>query len=195
MLEIMIKLEFDNELEVFRGGETSISIVSPSSLSPRFKNYNIETNFQIYLNENGPHFKLNHLRIMIDLDLRIRCRPDLKNELLYMFDNIFYSVAPEEEIKFFQNQNFDHYLNSLKIIANFAQLFLIEREYCYNKESNYRSPTLFFQGWIREVIDSPKEINNLCMSLCRFRPPSKKNMWTMKITKVRDINKSEKSWC
>jgi hypothetical protein len=130
MLEIVKKLEFDNELEVLRDGETSISIIRPSSLSARFKNYNLETNFQIYSNENGRHFRPNHLRIMIDLNLRIRCKPDLKNELLYIFDNIFYGEDPDEEIKIIQNQNFNHYLNSIKIIANLAQLFF--PDYSYN---------------------------------------------------------------
>lgn len=36
----------------------------------------------------------------------------------------------------------------------------------------FEPPTLFYQGWIREFIASSKEIDNLCMSVCRPRPPS-----------------------
>src|SRR3989344_2734308 len=38
-------------------------------------------------------------------------------------------------------------------------------------ERNFEPKTLFFQGWIREFIDSPKEIDNLCMSVCNGQPP------------------------
>ena len=60
--------------------------------------------------------------------------------------------------------------NSIKTIANLHQLFIIEQDYCYNKESKFAPPTLFFQGWIREMIDSPKEIDNMCMSICNGQP-------------------------
>ena len=57
------------------------------------------------------------------------------------------------------------------IIANLAQLFIIEQEFNYERESNFEPKTLFFQGWIREFIDSPKEIDNMCMSVCSGQPP------------------------
>jgi len=44
---------------------------------------------------------------------------------------------------------------------------------CY-KESKFDPPTLFFQGWIREFIDSPKEIDNMCMSVASGQPPKAK---------------------
>jgi hypothetical protein len=108
---------------------------------------------------------------MIDLNLRVRSRPDLKKELLTVFDNIFYHADPDKEIELLKNEKFEHFLNSLKIIANLTQLFIIEQEYCYNKVSGFDPPTLFFQGWIREFIDSPREIDNLCMSVCNRQPP------------------------
>jgi len=43
-----------------------------------------------------------------------------------------------------ENENFEHFLNPIRIIANLAQLF---------------------------IIDSPKEIDNLCMSVCNGQPP------------------------
>lgn len=174
MLQIVKDLEFDNNLELLSDGGTSISILRPSHLSSRFKNYDKEKNFQIFLNDKERRFRPNHLRIMIDLNLRVRCRPDLKKDLLSIFDNIFYGNDPEEEIKSIINENFEHYLNSIRIIANLTQLFLIEQDYGYQKESKFDPPTLFYQGWVREFIDSPKEIDNLCMSVCRFLPPDKK---------------------
>ena len=60
------------------------------------------------------------------------------------------------------------------MIGYIAQLFIIEQEYGYDKESRFEPPTLFLQGWIREFIDSPKEIDNLCMSVCNRQPPKAK---------------------
>lgn len=174
MFEIVKSLEFDKEIEIIRDNDQVLSIFRPSILSNRFKNYDRNKNFQIYLSEKEKRFRPNHLRIMIDLNLRARSRPDLKKELFYIFDNIYYGKDPNEEIKGLENEEFEHYLNSLKIIGNLAQLFLIEQDYCYNKESKFDPPTLFFQGWIREFIDCEKEIDNLCMSVCKFRPPSVK---------------------
>lgn len=174
MLEIVRNLEFDKELEVIREDDQVLSVFRPSILSKRFKNYDKNKNFQIYLTEKEKHFRPNHLRIMIDLNLRVRSRPDLKEELFHVFDNIYYGKDPNEEVKRLENEKFEHYLNSLKVIAHLAQLFLIEQDYSYNKESKFEPPTLFFQGWIREFIDSEKEIDNLCMSVCKFQPPSAK---------------------
>jgi len=108
---------------------------------------------------------------MIDLNLRIRSRGDLKEKLLVAFDNIFYGKDPLKELKDFKGEKFEHYLNSLPIIGVLNQLFIVEQEYCYHRESNFDPPTLFYQGWVREFIDNPKEIDNLCMSVCSGQPP------------------------
>lgn len=174
MYEIVKTLEFDKELDIFRDGNQIISLLRPSVLSKRFKSYDANKNFQIFLSENGRSFRPNHLRVMIDLNLRARSRPDLKEQLLLSFDNIFYGNDPSEEIRVFMDENFEYYLNSLQIIGCLAQLFIIEQDYCYHKESRFEPPTLFFQGWIREFIDNIKEIDDLCMAVCNFRPPSTK---------------------
>lgn len=171
MFQIVKELEFDKEVNIYQVGDNELSILRPSKLSSRFKNYDRDKNFQIYLREGQKHFRPNHLRVMIDLNLRVRSRPDLKRELCSCFDNIFYGKNPDEEIKNLLQEDFEHYLNPLRIIANLSQLFIIEQDYCYNKESNFDPPTLFYQGWVREFIDNMEEIDNLCMSVCSFRPP------------------------
>ncbi|MFW6028924.1 MAG: hypothetical protein ACOCRO_01580 [Halanaerobiales bacterium] len=171
MLEIVKKLEFDNELIICEADNNKLSIIRPSKVSSRFKNYDVNKNFQIYLNDGNRKFRPNHLRVMIDLNLRVRSRPDLKKLLCECFDNIFYKNDPETEILKIKNENFEHYLNPLKITAYLSQLFIIEQDYNYNKESKFEPPTLFYQGWVREFIDNTKEIDDLCMSVCRFRPP------------------------
>ncbi|MEM0173834.1 MAG: hypothetical protein QXI16_04945 [Sulfolobaceae archaeon] len=111
---------------------------------------------------------------MLDLNLRARSRPDLKKELLITFDKIFYHQDPNEEINKLEKEHFEHSLNSIKIIATLSQLFIIEQEYCYYRESNYNPPTLFYQGWIRAFIDGYKEIDLLSLSLGSRQPPPAK---------------------
>lgn len=172
MLKIIQELEFDQKKFLCADGNIQLFVIRPSKLPKRLKNpYDIKKNFQIWLKEGEREFRPNHLRMMIDLNLRVRSRPDLKEKLLTIFDNIFYGKDPNEEIKLLGKEKFDHFLNSLMIIANLAQLFIIEQEFNYERESNFEPKTLFFQGWIREFIDSPKEIDNMCMSVCNGQPP------------------------
>ena len=171
MMKIVKELGFDKKKVVLKEGKTELYILRPSKLPKRFKDYDVKKNFQIWLRENNREFRPNHLRVMIDLNLRVRSRPDLKKKLLLIFDNIFYGKDPNEEIRKIENEKFGHYLNSLRIITNLAQLLIIEQDYCYHKESNFDPKTLFLQGWIREFIDSPKEIDNMCMSVCKGQPP------------------------
>lgn len=174
MFKIVKELELDKKKVLCEGEEVELFIFRPSKLSKRFKSYDKEKNFQIWLKEGKREFRPNHLRIMIDLNLRARCRPDLKKKMLEVFDNIFYKKDPDEEIKKLENEKFEHFLNPIKIIAYLAQLFTIEQEYCYAKESKFEPKSLFLQGWIREFIDSPKEIDNLCMSVANRQPPQAK---------------------
>lgn len=164
-------LEFDKKKTIFEKDNVKIQIYRPSKLSKRFKTYDINKNFQIWLKEGNREFRPNHLRVFIDLNLRIRSNPELKEKLLLAFDNIFYGADPEEELNELSNEDFEHYLNDLVIIGVLSQLFIIEQEYGYVRESKFDPPTLFYQGWVREFIDSPKEIDNMCMSVCNRQPP------------------------
>lgn len=174
MFKIVKAIPFDERISVYNKGNIGIQLFRPSVLSARFKSYDNKKNFQIWLKEGEREFRPNHMRVMIDLNLRVRSRPDLKKDLLLAFDNIFYGKDPEKELSKLQKEKFEHYLNDLTIIGVLAQLFILEQEYCYHKESKFEPPTLFFQGWIREFIDNPKEIDNLCMSVCNGQPPISK---------------------
>lgn len=181
MFKIVRELDFDTEKVVCNEGGIELFLLRPSKLSKRFKGYDLTKNFQIWLREGERVFKPNHMRVMIDLNLRTRSRPDLKKNMLLIFDNIFYGKDPDKELEKVESEKFEHFLNPLKIIAYLSQLFIIEQDYCYHKESKFDPLTLFFQGWIREFIDSPKEIDNLCMSVCNRQPP--KTQYTEKENK------------
>lgn len=174
IFKVVKELGFDIKHVVLKEKETEVYIFRPSVLSKRFKGYDVAKNFQIWLKEHNREFRPNHLRVMIDLNLRARSRPDCKEKLLLAFDNIYYGKDPDKELEILEKEKFGHFLNDIKVIGYLAQLFHIEQEYCYHKVSKFDPPNLFLQGWIREFIDSPKEIDNMCMSVCNGQPPNSK---------------------
>lgn len=171
MFKLIKELPFDKKVVVYKEGNVELFLLRPSKVKKRFQDYDKKKNLQLWLNDSYREFIPNHLRVFIDLNLRIRSRPDLKKRLLLAFDNIYYGKDPEEELKELSKEDFEHFLNPLIAIGYCAQIFVIEQEWAYNKVSKYEPPSLFFQGWIREFIDNPKEIDNLCMSVCNRQSP------------------------
>lgn len=175
LLNVVIELKFDKDYTLFQDDDgTRLYINRPSRVSPRFKNYDINKNFQIWMSNRSRTFRPNHLRLLIDVNLRVRSRPDLKSRLLEGFDSIYYGSDPKEALVNLAKENFQHFLNSVVFIGYLAQALFIEQEYNYNKVSKYDPPSLFLLGWIRQFIDSPKEIDNLTMSVANRQPPSSK---------------------
>ncbi len=171
IFQVVKKLPFDTKKVVYREGNLSVFLYRPSKLSKRFAGYNKKKNFQIWFKEHNREFRPNHMRVFIDLNLRVRSRPALKKKLLTAFDNIFYGNDPELELKNLNKEHFEHSLNPIYITGVLSQLLIIEQEYAYNKTSRFSPSTLFYQGWVREFIDNPKEIDNLCMSVANGQPP------------------------
>lgn len=91
----VLALPFDTMNEIYNNGKHAILLYRPSILSKRFKNYNVNTNFQIFLqtDDNKP-FRPNHLRLLLDLKLRSRELPKEREKLLVAFDKIFYGEDP-----------------------------------------------------------------------------------------------------
>lgn len=172
LLTIVKDLPYDTNKTILNANGIEISIYRPSALPTRFVKYDPAKNFQIWFQEGERKFKPNHLRAMIDLYLRSRSRPDLKKQLLIAFDSIFYGEDPEAAIEQLKDESFPHSLNPLLVIATFCQLFIAEQDYGYPGESKYEPKTLFFQGWIRQIIADNKEIDNAVMSIASGQPPS-----------------------
>lgn len=100
MLDIIVALPFDTMTTVYSNNSQSIIVFRPSQLSERFKNYDVNTNFQIFLKiGDAKPFRPNHLRLLLDLKLRSRDLPSYKNEMLFAFDKIFYKDDPLSSIK------------------------------------------------------------------------------------------------
>lgn len=113
-------LKIGETISIYKESDIEIFVVRPVS---KFKDYDEKKNFQIFLKEGEREFRPNHLRIMIDLHLRVRSRQDLKIELLKAFDKIYKKENSFEAIKKIENENFEHYLNSLKVIAILINFF------------------------------------------------------------------------
>ena len=167
MKEIILDLPFDTMTEVYNNGEQAILIYRPSTLSERFKNYDVNTNFQIFLRigANKP-FRPNHLRLLIDLKLRARELSQSKEELLIAFDKIFYGANPLDAIKPLTHIHFTQYINPIDITAILAQLFIIEQDIGYGGKSTFDPPSLYIQGWIRTFISSEQEIDQIIYRIC-----------------------------
>lgn len=175
MKKIILDLPFDTMTQVYDNGEQAILLYRPSTLSKRFKNYDVNTNFQIFLKiGNDKPFRPNHLRLLIDLKLRSREIPQLREELLLAFDKIFYGEEPLLAIEPLANVRFTQYINPLDITAILAQLFIIEQDIGYGTRSTFNPPSLYIHGWIRTFIDSEQEIDQIVYRICRNTPPAVK---------------------
>lgn len=170
--DIIIDLPFDKKREIYSNGEQTVSVYRPSQLSPRFKDYNVNTNFQIYLQigDEKP-FKPNHLRLLLDLKLRSRELPEYKDTLLEAFDNIFYGIDPITAISSAKYIHFTQYINPIEISAVLAQLFIVEQDIGYGHKSKYAPPSLYIQGWIRSFINDNQEIDQIVYRIVRNTPP------------------------
>ena len=80
MFKIIKELSFDTNKIVYKNNDLEIYLFRPSKLSKRFEGYDVKKNFQIWLKEGERTFRPNHLRVMIDLNLRVRSRADLKKK-------------------------------------------------------------------------------------------------------------------
>lgn len=172
--ELVKELEYDKEYTVYSEKGMIVFINRPSKLSKRFSAYDPSKNFEIWFQSGSEKFRPNHLRILIDVNLRSRSRPDLKEELLKAFDSIYYGVDPLVALTDLNKENFQFYLNDIMIIGILHQLLLIEQAYAYHGNSHFDPPSLFLQGWVREFIDAQKELDIMCMGVANRNTPSAK---------------------
>lgn len=175
MKEIILDLPFDTMTEVYNNGEQALLVCRPSTLSKRFKNYNVNTNFQVFLRiDDDRPFRPNHLRLLLDLKLRARELPQSRKKLLTAFDNIFYGEEPLAAIKPLTCIPFTQYINPIDITAVLAQLFIIEQDIGYGDKSTFNPPSLYIHGWIRTFIEADQEIDQIVYRICKNTPPAVK---------------------
>lgn len=173
LLEIVKELPFDTPKTIFQYNDVELYILRPSTVSKRFKHYDINKNFQIFIREGNSEFRPNHLRILISLNLWKRNNPKATKDLLLAFDKIFYGEDPDLAIESLYQYELEGGINDIEIIAHLAQLFIVEQNYGYAGVSNYEPPSLYLQGWIRTFIASDHAIDNIIWRICQNTPPAK----------------------
>ena len=172
LIELINNLPFDNMKNIYSSNNQTLSIYRPSKLSKRFKKYDKNKNFQIFLQDGtDKNFRPNHLRLLIDLKLRVRDVPEAKQTLLEVFDRIFYGQDPSELLEMLSNYHFASFINPIEITLYLAQLFIAEQNIGYGGVSKYNPPSLYLQGWIRTFIDSENEIDQIVLRICNNNPP------------------------
>jgi len=175
MLKIVVDLTFDQMTEVYSTDSYSVLILRPSKLSERFKKYDVNTNFQIFLKiGDAEPFRPNHLRMLIDLKLSAREYPKYNVRLLFAFDEIFYGADPIVAVAGLKNIEYTQHIDPLNVTAVLAQLFIIEQTIGYGRKSKFNPPSLYIQGWIRTFIDSEQEIVQIVYRIARNTPPAVK---------------------
>lgn len=164
MTKKLVNLKLNTEEFIYDNGKVTISILRPSNLGKKFtnKNYNPNTNIQIWIKSNSNAFKPfmpTHLRVLMNLKLIVMNHPNIKNKLLKAIDDIFYGSDPVNSVaKIKLSKN---YIDSLDISAVLLQLFLIEQDIGFVGKSHYDPKSLWLQGWARMFINEDKEIEKL----------------------------------
>ena len=167
-------LPFDAFDTIYTYMDTSIALFRPSVLSKRFVDYDVNKNLQIWLFKEGKQFRPSHLRILLDLKLRVMNKPEAKNLLLKALDEIYYGEDPFVAIQPLNSVEFSYYIEELTITASLVQAMLLEQEVGYGSKSKFDPPSLFLQGWIRTFIHSDKDFDKLVYGICRNNPPQVK---------------------
>lgn len=170
--DIIYNIPFDKMIKIYSNSNQALWVYRPSILSARFKNYDINKNFQIYLTIGDERpFRPNHLRLLIDLILRSCEMPETKDILLKTFDHIFYGQDPIEAAQPLINILYSQFINHIGITAVLAQLFIIEQNIGYGSRSTFDPPSLYIQGWIRTFINDNREIDQIIYRICKNTPP------------------------
>ena len=164
MTKKLTNLKLNSEELIYDNGKVTISIFRPSNIGKKYanKNYNPNTNIQIWIKSNSNKFKPfmpTHLRVLMNFKLIIMNHPLLKNKLLQAIDEIFYGSDPINSIA--NIKLCKTYIDSLDITAVLFQLFLIEQDISFAGNSHYDPKSLWLQGWARMFINEDKEIEKL----------------------------------
>lgn len=182
--EFVYSAPFDVMTEVYRNNDVVLSVYRPSKLKDQFLDYDVNKNLQIYMQEGDTKpFKPTHLRVFIDLKLRVMQQPALKEPLLKAFDKIFYGMDPEKAIKPIKRYKFKVFLNSIDMIAHLAQLMILEQNEGFGKTSKYNPMSLYVQGWIRAFLNEPRSLDYIIKRVTYRRNPPPAEKYTNKDNK------------
>ncbi len=168
------KLKVGKEKRIYSIGNVEFLFKRPEKPGRRLKReYDPMKNLQIWIKDENSEFMPNHLRILLDLEFKVRMRPNYTKALMVAFDRLFYGEDPDAIFKDIKDLNFPSELPSIKYDLYLTQMFFVEQEIGYHFKSNFDPRYLYLQGWIRCLLSRDKEIDKLLWSATRNPPPVK----------------------
>jgi hypothetical protein len=157
------------------GDGTRINVLKPAKVSTNLKNsakYNPKKNFRILLLKKGKdEFAPNHMRFMIDLDLKRRENPK-KASILFNAIEAIYNGADPVKYKSKLFHRFDGEIETSFTDLCLSQLFMLEQDINYDF-GKIQPPKAYMMGYIRMVRTGEFEIDKLLWSSLRNPPPKK----------------------
>jgi len=171
LIKIANELPLESEKVIYTLGDIKFILKRPTKSGRSLKReYNPHRNLQIWIQEEH-EFMPNHLRILLDLEFKLRFHPEYKEDLMMAFDRLYYGEDPDSIGKDFKYMKFRKELKDLKYDLYLAQLFFAEQEVGYHFQSRFNPKYLYLQGWIRCVLSRDMEIDKLLWSATRNPPP------------------------
>ena len=139
------------------------------------KDYDISKNFQIILkNPNEVEFLPNHLRVMIEVNHKVRKNESKSEKFFDMIEQIYLG---EDPIKFkdqLKSLNLSEELDPSIITLCLIQLFMAEQDINYT-EGKVKPPRAFLMGYLRFIKSKEQNIDKVLWSSTRH--PPRKEFW------------------
>lgn len=172
--ETILKINLGERKTIYKVDEnTEIFVNKPLKVPTKLKNsarYDPKKNFQIGLiKKDKKEFLPNHLRIMMDLELKKREDPEKAKILFDAIEDIYDGKDPfeykQELIKYNFKKGFEDSLTDLCLI----QLFFAEQDlnYVFGK---VQPPRDYLMGYIRIIRLNIEEIDKLLWNSTRHPP-------------------------
>lgn len=134
--------------------------------------------FAVGLKYHGQHeFFPTHVRLIIDLYLKIYSESCKSKKLFSAFEEIFKGEGPEV-FKELETLNFSMQLDNSYISLCYGQLLMIEQDFNYapvgGRKSRHFPPREFLMCFIRWIASKENEIDKIVTAAVRNYPPPSK---------------------
>lgn len=173
LLEVIKDLKIGESKNIYRVDNTDLWIFRPEKLGSSLKNkdkYDIKTNFQIFMRGgDGKAFKPNHLRVLLDLHLKLVSNPNLAEKLFSILEEIYNGKDPLEFKDELSKMKFKMQLDSALVNVCCAQLFMSEQDINYTM-GKIQPPRSFLMGYIRFIKVGQENIDKILWSSIRHPP-------------------------
>ncbi|MEW6592921.1 MAG: hypothetical protein AB1305_04510 [Candidatus Hadarchaeota archaeon] len=173
----VVKVKLGERKTIYKIDEnTEIFVNKPLKVPAKLKQsqrYDPKNNFQIGLKKSGKkEFLPNHLRILIDLQLKKEDNPKKAEILFDAIENIYNGADTTKYKANLYKLKFNREIENSFTDLCLAQLFMLEQDINYGF-GKVQPPRAYLMGYIRMIRLGVEEIDKLLWSSTRH-PPRKK---------------------